>query len=269
MKSVFRHFCSYFKSLYLEHTGNKKVHQKKLMETTEQFIDKFLEDEGIIGSLDSLEIDEEQKASVKIELRRAMMALTHTNKFNNPLFVDIREQIETIRNVSQKYNQAFYHQFLGNLYFCFLFLVVFKQQKSADPLSSEVQPDEQTISTQILQFISSQLSQKEQWMFLKDKDRIDDSMDQSPAKPNESAVNPEHPPLSAAKPSEPEYDEDLEAADKALPVDSKSAQDHDQLGPDNKNYQKLLQIIQRILVDTLEQINTRSPTLASLLAAKS
>lgn len=189
MKSVFRHFCSYFKSLYLEHTENKKVHQNKLRETTEQFINKFLEDEGIISSLDALPIEAEQRETMKSELCRALMALTHPNKFNNALFIDIREQIETIRNVSQKYNQVFYQRFLSDPRFCFLFLVVFEQPGSSDPAntSSIAKTDEATINPQILQFIGDQLSQKEQWMFLKDKDRlINDSMEQSPSKPKES-----------------------------------------------------------------------------------
>lgn len=34
-KSVFRHFCSYFKSMYLDYTENKKVRQNKLKEVSE------------------------------------------------------------------------------------------------------------------------------------------------------------------------------------------------------------------------------------------
>lgn len=63
------------------------------------------------------------------ELQKCLMALIHPNKFNNPLFAEFRPQIETIRNVSQKYSQACYYKFLSEPSFCFLFLKVFKDQE--------------------------------------------------------------------------------------------------------------------------------------------
>lgn len=45
-------------------------------------------------------IDGEQRRRLKVELRRATMALTHLNKFSNDLFKDYRDEIEAIRNVT-------------------------------------------------------------------------------------------------------------------------------------------------------------------------
>ena len=45
-------------------------------------------------------IDSEQRKQLKVELRRAAMALTHLNKFSNDLFKDYRDEIEAIRNVT-------------------------------------------------------------------------------------------------------------------------------------------------------------------------
>ena len=131
-------------------------------------MDHFLESHGILASLDQMMIDSKQRERLKVELRRAVMALTHLNKFSNNLFKDYRSEIETIRNVTQQYNQSSYQNFIRNDRFCLLFLLVFQSKPCNEDVPSRSQESYQ-INPAILESINNKLQLKDQWMFLGDE----------------------------------------------------------------------------------------------------
>lgn len=113
-KSVFRHFCSHFKTKYLEFTENKKVRQNQLKEVSELFVDHFLKSIGIIDTFEKTISNKDKRDSLLQEIGTSVMALTHLNKFSNPLFKQYKGDISIIRNVTQQFNKNSYQNFIND-----------------------------------------------------------------------------------------------------------------------------------------------------------